>query len=191
MDVMDFRWKYACWWILDGFWMVFGWLKIDFDGFWMYVWILFGWIWDGLGQISFDGCFGWILEGSWMDFHAFWMDFCWFLDRFWWILDGFWIEFDRFWLVLDGFLLPADLPGLCLLSSPPYLGCTCASYVPSCISPSYLPGSSASPHRIQEVSGCFGMDFGLIWWILDGILHMWWILDGFWMVLGWFFDGLA
>ena len=165
MDVMDFRWKYACWWILDGFWMVFGWLKIDFDGFWMYVWILFGWIWDGLGQISFDGCFGWILEGSWMDFHAFWMDFCWFLDRFWWILDGFlrfgWIvKGSRVWLILAGFRLSTvSRIHVCTLSfqvyissisirssslsSRPYLGCTRASYLLRCISPAYLPGSPA------------------------------------------------
>ena len=92
-----------------------------------------------------------ILDGFLLVFGSILLDFGWILDRV-----------VRFWLVLDGFLLPADLPGLCLVSSFRYLGCTCASYVPSCISPSYLPGSSASPHRIQEVSGCFGMDFGLI-----------------------------
>ena len=41
MDLMDFKCNYACWWILDGFWkvsvMVFGWFRIDFDGFFMYV----------------------------------------------------------------------------------------------------------------------------------------------------------
>ena len=50
MDGFDGYWMELLhvWWILDWFWMVLGWflgwLKIDFDGFWMYVWILFGWI---------------------------------------------------------------------------------------------------------------------------------------------------
>ena len=46
---MDFEW------VLDGSGMVLGWLRIDFDGFWMYVWKAFGWIFDGLGKIV-DGC---------------------------------------------------------------------------------------------------------------------------------------
>ena len=37
--------NYACFmvfgWVLDGFEMVFGWFRIDFDGFWRYVWMDF------------------------------------------------------------------------------------------------------------------------------------------------------
>ena len=37
---------YACLmdfgWVLDVSGMVFGWLRIDFDGLWMYVWMVLG-----------------------------------------------------------------------------------------------------------------------------------------------------
>ena len=52
MDLMDIGWSFACLvdfgWVLDGSGMVFGWLRIDFDGFWRYVLMVFGWIFDGL-----------------------------------------------------------------------------------------------------------------------------------------------
>ena len=42
MDLMDIGWIYAC--------------LIDFDGFWMYVWKVFGGNSDVLGKVM-DGCF--------------------------------------------------------------------------------------------------------------------------------------
>ena len=41
MDLMDIGWIFAC--LVDFGWvLVFGWFRIDFDGFWMYVWMVFG-----------------------------------------------------------------------------------------------------------------------------------------------------
>ena len=51
------------------FWNGFGWLRLDLDGFWMYVCMVFGWICEGWGEIL-DGCVmdvSWILGCVWMD----------------------------------------------------------------------------------------------------------------------------
>ena len=86
-------------------------------------------------------------------FDGFWIDLGWILDGF-----GTFLGFDGFWLVfgsppflgctcawyLPSYISPAYLPGSSAFYLPPrYLGCTCASYLPSGICPAYLPGSSA------------------------------------------------
>ena len=50
------------------FWDGFGWLRLDFDGFRMYVLMFFGWICEGWGEIL-DGCV--------MDRHGFWVVLGW------------------------------------------------------------------------------------------------------------------
>ena len=73
MDLMDIGWKLGLFGgYLVGFWRVLGrfWTaQARFDGFWMYVWMVFGWICEGWGEIL-DGCVmdvSWILGCVWMD----------------------------------------------------------------------------------------------------------------------------
>ena len=80
---------------MDGSGTVFGWLRLDFDGFWMYVWMVFGWICEGWGEIL-DGCV--------MDRHGFWVVLGWTLTiletLFFWIVmmdsGGILVDLDGF-----------------------------------------------------------------------------------------------
>ena len=101
-----------------------------------------------------------------MDFGWLKLDFGWMFDEFWMVFGWFRIDFDEFCLTVSiQYTSPAYLPGSSASISPPYLGCTCASYLLSCISPAYLPGSSAFflpsvSKRFLDGLGEILMDFG-------------------------------
>ena len=128
--------------MFDGCSMLFGWFRLDFGWMFDWFWMVFGW---------FRIDIGWISHGFWIDFfvdfgwisHRFWMDFC--------------VDFGSVcilspqpyipsistrsafisppylgshvhpmsWAVYLQHIYQAHLPSL----SPPYLGCTCASYL--------------------------------------------------------------
>ena len=152
---------------VGGFWMGFGWfldglkqILMDFecmfgyflDGFEMVqdrfrLMDVFDRFWGGLGWISMH--FGWISAGFWIDFAGFWMDFgssCQVLAGFGWIFAS-----SRSTRALPCIFLPVSRMHMCILCPQLYI---------SIISTRLI--CCPFPHRIQEVSGCFGMDFGLI-----------------------------